>query len=125
LTIDDEKEAAVAGKTMLAAFANFDMTQLTGDAHKTYMEIVESSKEHAEHIVKSPLDHQREHFEVLTTDMIDLITILGTSKTLYQDFCPMYNGNKGAIWLSEFKEIKNPYFGARMSSCGKVQKQFN
>ncbi|PCI31377.1 MAG: heavy metal transporter [Flavobacteriaceae bacterium] len=125
LTNDDEKGAATAGTAMLNAFAAFDMTQVTGDAHKIYMEIAESSKEHAEHIVKSPMDHQREHFEVLTTDMIDLIAALGTNKTLYQDFCPMYNGNKGAAWISEFKEIKNPYFGARMLSCGKVQKQFN
>ena len=101
------------------------MTKLTDAQHKEYMEIVENAKEQAEHIVKSPIDHQREHFEVLSNDVNDLITLLGTDKTLYQTFCPMYNNKKGAIWLSETDEIKNPFYGSKMLTCGKVQKQIN
>jgi hypothetical protein len=37
----------------------------------------------------------------------------------------MANRGKGAIWLSETKEIKNPYFGSKMMTCGKMQKQIN
>ena len=101
------------------------MTALTGTTHNEYMEILESAKEHAEHIVKSPIDHQREHFEVLSTDVNDIITLLGTEKTLYKDFCPMANNNKGAYWLSEVKDIKNPYFGSKMMKCGSVKEQIN
>jgi hypothetical protein len=85
------------------------------------MEILESAKEHAEHIVKKPIDHQREHFETLSTDITDLITLLGTDKTLYQDYCPM----KKVSWLSETKEIKNPFYGSKMLTCGSVKKQIN
>ena len=67
------------------------MSKLTGDTHTKYMEITESAKEHAEHIVKSPIDHQREHFEALSTDMTDLVALLGTDKVIYQDYCPMAN----------------------------------
>ena len=63
--------------------------------------------------------------EVLSTDINDLITLVGTNKTLYQDFCPMANDGKGAIWLSEFEDIKNPFFGSKMLKCGKVQKKIN
>ena len=122
---DNKNEAADAGKTMLTAFSNFNMSSLNDKQHMEYMEIAESAKEHAEHIVKSDIGHQREHFESLTTDMNDLITLLGTNKTLYQDFCPMYNNNKGGLWLSETKEIKNPYYGHKMLKCGKMQKQIN
>ena len=101
------------------------MSNLTGETNKEYMEIVESAKEQAEHIVKSPIDHQREHFEVLSTDINDLVALLGTEKTLYQDFCPMANNGKGAIWLSEVEEIKNPYMGIKMPTCGTIQKQIN
>lgn len=125
LVEDDKDAAAEAGTVILKAFSNFDMTKLTEAQHKEYMEIVENAKEQAEHIEKSPLDHQREHFEVLSTDVNDLITLLGTDKTLYETFCPMYNKEKGAIWLSETDEIKNPYFGGKMLKCGKVQKQIN
>lgn len=125
LVASDKKAAALAGNIILKAFADFDMSKLTETQHKTYMEIAENAKEQAEHIIKSPIDHQREHFEVLSTDINDLIALVGTNKTLYQDFCPMYNKNKGGMWLSETKDIKNPYFGDKMLTCGKVQKQIN
>ncbi len=125
LVADNKSDAAKGGTALLAAFSKFDMSKLEGETHKEYMEIYESAKEQAEHIVKSPIDHQREHFETLSLDVNDLITLLGTEKTLYQDFCPMANGGKGAIWLSEFKDIKNPFYGSKMMTCGKMQKQIN
>ena len=125
LVNEDSKKAAEGGKMMLAAFSNFDMAKLTDSQHKKYMEIAESAKEHTEHIVKNPIEHQREHFEALSIDINDLIALVGTEKTLYQDFCPMASNNKGAIWLSETEEINNPYFGSKMLKCGNVQKQIN
>ncbi|EKF53808.1 hypothetical protein I215_15663, partial [Galbibacter marinus] len=47
----------------------------------------------------------------------------GTENTLYQQFCPMYDG--GSAWLSLSKDIKNPYYGSQMLNCGKVQKEIN
>ena len=125
LVNDDSKKAVEGGKMMLTSFSNFEMTKLTENQHTTYMEIAESAKEHAEHIVKNPIEHQREHFEDLSKDVNDIIALVGTDKTLYQDFCPMASNNKGAIWLSESKEITNPYFGSKMMKCGSVQKQIN
>jgi len=121
LVADNKEAAAKGGNALLTAFSKFDMTALKGNAHKEYMEILESAKEQAEHIVKSPIAHQREHFETLSTDVNDLITLLGTEKTLYQDYCPMVK----ASWLSETKEIKNPFYGSKMLKCGNVKKQIN
>lgn len=121
----DSKKAADAGTTLLAAFSSFDMASLSTADHKEYMEIAENAIEQTEHIVESPMDHQREHFEILSNDISDLIALLGTDKTLYQDFCPMYNKNKGGMWISETKNIRNPYFGDKMMTCGKMQKQIN
>ncbi|MDD7913312.1 DUF3347 domain-containing protein [Polaribacter ponticola] len=125
LATDNEKNAAKGGNSLVQAFSNFDMSKLSSEAHKSYMEIKESAKEHGEHIIKSDIKHQREHFLALSTDIIDLVTLLGTEKTLYQDFCPMANNNKGGHWLSETKAIKNPYYGAKMLKCGSVKKQIN
>ena len=109
LVADSKANTAKGGNALLAALSKFDMSKLSKEAHKEYIEIQESAKEHAEHIVKSDIDHQREHFEGLSTDITDLVALLGTDKVIYQDFCPMANSNKGALWLSEVKEIKNPY----------------
>ncbi|WP_018343973.1 DUF3347 domain-containing protein [Cytophaga aurantiaca] len=125
LVTDNKDGAAKEATALLTAFSNFDMTQLTGSQHKEYMEIIDDAKGHAEHIIKSPIDHQREHFEGLSIDINDLIALVGTDKQLYQDFCPMANGGKGAIWLSEIKDIENPFFGNKMLKCGSVQKQIN
>lgn len=121
LVSDDKSAAAKGGESLLKAFSDFDMGSLTKEQHSEYMEIVENATEQAEHIVKSPIDHQREHFESLSEDMIDIISLLGTEKTLYEDYCPM----KKSSWLSESKEIKNPFYGSKMMDCGKVQKQIN
>jgi hypothetical protein len=121
LVTDNKEDAAKGGSALLAAFSNFDMSQLEEAKRKEYMEIAESAKEQAEHIVKNPIDHQREHFETLSTDISDLITLLGTDKTLYQDYCPM----KKTTWLSEIKEIKNPFYGSQMLTCGNIKKQIN
>ena len=40
---------------------------------------------------------------------------------LYYQFCPMAKNGQGANWLSETKEIVNPYMGQRMLKCGKTQ----
>lgn len=82
LVADSKDGAALGAKALLVAFDNFDMAKLTESQHKEYMEILENAKEHAEHIVKSPIDHQREHFEELSTDINDLMTLLGNDKTL-------------------------------------------
>jgi Protein of unknown function (DUF3347) len=120
--VSDSKDGAAKGASMmLMAFSNFDMSQLGEAQHKEYMEIYESAKEQAEHIVKSPIDHQREHFETMSTDVNDLITLLGTDKTLYVDYCPM----KKVSWLSETKDIKNPFYGSKMMTCGNIKSQIN
>ena len=123
LVADNKDNAAKGGTALLAAFSNFDMTKLDEAQHKEHMEIVESAKEQAEHIAKSPIDHQREHFVLLSKDVSDLIATFGTNQKLYLDFCPMADNNKGAVWISETKEITNPYFGKDMATCGSIKKE--
>ncbi|GBF20575.1 DUF3347 domain-containing protein [Arenibacter sp. N53] len=125
LVEDNQNAASKAGGKMVMAFNNFDISSYASKQQEELKDIIEDGKEHAEHIAESPIEHQREHFDVLSIDLIDLIAITGTEKTLYQDFCPMYNNNKGAQWLSATKEIKNPYYGSKMMTCGSVQKQIN
>ncbi len=79
--------------------------------------------EHAEHISESAIDHQREHFKMLSKDVIDMVVITGTDMKLYEQFCPMYDG--GTAWLSKEENVLNPYYGSSMLRCGKVQREIN
>ncbi|MUP47047.1 DUF3347 domain-containing protein [Gramella sp. BOM4] len=125
LVADDQEAAAQAGGKLVGEFEDFDQSNYSSEEQQELTDIIEDAKEHAEHIAESAIDHQREHFDILSKDVIDMIAITGTDKKLYQDFCPMYNDNKGAQWLSATKEIKNPYFGSKMMDCGKIQKEIN
>ena len=126
LTNDDSNGAADAGKALVETLAKIDMKKMSGNKMKSYMDIADETKENAEHIGDNAgkLDHQREHFVLLSKDINDLITTFGTKQKLYQDFCPMADDNKGAIWISETKEIKNPYFGSQMATCGSIKKEY-
>src|SRR5690625_594773 len=125
LVATDESASAKAGKQLENTLKSFDVSSYTPEQQKELKDIIEVATEHAEHISRSDVAHQREHFQMLTKDITDMVAITGTKNTLYEQFCPMYNNNKGGRWLSMEKEIRNPYFGSKMMKCGKVQKQIN
>jgi hypothetical protein len=122
LAVDDSKKAASSGKMLFDAIVKLNVSTLPASKQKELKDILDDAKENAEHISVSggKIDHQREHFEILGTDLKDLIMIVGSDRTLYQIHCPMYNDNKGGNWLNESKEVKNPLLGAKMSNCGSV-----
>jgi len=122
LAVDDAKKAASSGKVLYDALGKTNFTSFPESKQKDLKDIMDDAKENAEHISENgdKIDHQREHFEILSTDMRDLIVIVGADRTLYQIHCPMYNNNKGGNWLNESKEVKNPLLGTKMSKCGNV-----
>ena len=125
LTKDDGKTAAEAGKAIVADLEGLNANNLPADQKQNFLDIAGDAKEHAEHIGDNAgkLEHQREHFAILSKDVNDLLNTFPAGQKLYQDFCPMYNDGKGAIWISETKEVKNPYYGSKMLTCGSVKKE--
>jgi len=125
LADDNSKGAATAGKKLETAFKNFDGSDMTEVQKKTYEDVKDDATEHAEHIGDngSNIAHQREHFELLSKDIYDLVKAFGGGQVLYWDFDSMFNNGKGAYWLSETKEIKNPYMGKAMLTSGSVKEE--
>ncbi|MBS4033491.1 MAG: DUF3347 domain-containing protein [Ignavibacterium sp.] len=125
LVKDNTKDAAASGKEIVEEMETLDKSFLTDEQKKLYEDVEEDAREHAEHIGENAgnIEHQREHFDMLSNDLYDLVKEFGSGQVLYKDFCPMYNDKKGAIWLSETKEIKNPYYGKKMMTCGSVKEE--
>lgn len=74
----------------------------------------------------SDLDEQRKLFSTLSNEMATLVKDGKLSMgMLYLEYCPMANNNSGAYWLSNEKEIKNPYFGDKMLKCGSVKEMIH
>lgn len=123
LVADDSKKAAQVGGLLAKTLKTVDVSKYKKEQQQELKEIIEDAVEHGEHISESEMAHQREHFKILSEDLVDMIAITGAPETLYQQYCPMYD--KGSLWLSAEKEVKNPYYGSKMLTCGKVQKEFN
>ena len=121
----DEKAAATAGKRLENTLKSFKVESYSSEQQKALKNIIEASAKNAVQISTSDIVIQRENFEKLTANVIEMVGITGTENILYQQFCPMYNDGdgKGGAWLSMEKNIKNPYFGSKMMTCGVVQKE--
>ncbi len=80
----------------------------------------------AELIASGGLMNQRLAFQKLSNNLYIVIKTYGPAgKTLYYQFCPMFNNNNGAYWLSETEEIRNPYFGEEMLTCGETKESLD
>ncbi len=67
-------------------------------------------------------EKQRIAFSPLSNNMFALLKAVEIKNAgVYKQFCPMAFNDKGASWLSDVDEIKNPYFGKKMMECGEVQ----
>lgn len=124
LVADNSDDAASAGKELASAIQNLEGSSFTPEQKSVYDEVKGQILEHAQHINTKAGDiaHQREHFDMLSQDVYDLVKTAKPTQTLYKDYCPMYD-KKGAIWLSEHKDIKNPYYGSEMLTCGERQEE--
>ncbi len=115
----DEAAAATASGKMNDAMKGFDKSLLNAEQKKVYDGIEDDLKEQAEHISKGKIEQQREHFVKMSKDMYEIVKAFGAGMPLYHDHCPMYSD--GSMWLSESKDIKNPFYGDKMMTCGSVE----
>ncbi len=68
------------------------------------------------------IENQRGHFVFLNQNMVPIVmNIDGLDQQIYIQKCPMANNNKGAFWISADKEIRNPYYGDTMMTCGEIK----
>lgn len=68
---------------------------------------------------------QRDFFVALTDEVEKQIEKSNIqSGEVYKQFCPMAFDGEGGYWLSDSKEVRNPYFGNKMLVCGSVEKVF-
>ena len=123
---------------MKDAFVASDAGQVSAFAKATSkklkeISITELGKMEKQHLTKSiemletiaandNLENQRAHFVILNENIVPIAMNIQNSTNYYVQKCPMANNNKGAVWLSTEEEIKNPYYGDAMLTCGSVIK---
>jgi hypothetical protein len=125
LAEDDGAEAAKGGKALADAVAKLDGSPFSAEQKKAYDDVSDDLKENAQHISENAnnIAHQREHFAMLSDEIYKVVKSFNLQENLYRDYCEMYNNGKGAYWISETKEIRNPYLGKQMPTCGEVKEE--
>jgi hypothetical protein len=123
LANDNATEAVSGAKAMKDALVKVDKSILTVEQKVAYDKIAESLIATSALISKSSNDikQQREQFVPMSESVYELVRHFGAGRPLYNDYCPMARNDQGAMWISEVKEIKNPYFGDQMLNCGTVE----
>ena len=117
----DGNTASTKATALLSAINAVKMELLKSDEHIVWMKVIANLKEDAEHIADTKeVTHQRDHFITLSKSSYQLIKVTKQESPTYYQHCPMANDGKGAYWLSKENNIKNPYFGSKMLTCGKT-----
>ncbi|MGI9543483.1 MAG: DUF3347 domain-containing protein [Cyclobacteriaceae bacterium] len=112
LVASDAEAAKSIASRLLTTLANLDPE-----------DSLEAVKDEVKNILDSEdIKQQRVHFAPLSQQFYQLVkTNQGQQITLYKQHCPMALDGKGAFWISDSKEIENPYYGAQMLNCGTVK----
>jgi len=125
LTSDNLEEAKKVGSNLLKAVEDVNMSLFTGESHKVWMDLSVELKNELQHIKHfKTLGELRKSFNQISESIINMeIVFKPNNETLYVLHCPMANNNKGGDWISASKEVKNPYYGKAMLTCGEVSKE--
>lgn len=114
LASDDFKKTSIAAGEFLKTTSLLNAKSLDAkklNALKLDAKIISSAKN---------IDAQRKPFYRLSEVMIAVATENKISeKTIFVQYCPMAEGS----WLSNEKQIINPYYGSSMLKCGSVKSE--
>ena len=121
------KDALVASKADAAKDAAMKLKTSLGSIKENNSDRYRDAMNEAAKIVSaSTIEDIRKTFSSLSTEIATIVKGGQLLKgMLYLEYCPMANNNRGAYWLSNEKEIKNPYFGDKMLKCGSVKEMIH
>ncbi|MCF8224792.1 MAG: efflux RND transporter periplasmic adaptor subunit [Bacteroidales bacterium] len=122
LANDNFENASAAGIAMKDALGNVNMGLFKDNAHDIWMDHAANLEKALEHVAHyASIEELRAAYKGISDAMIALTRSFGTPvDTLYVQYCPMADNDKGANWLSKISEIRNPYFGEMMLKCGET-----
>ena len=123
----DAAKVKAEASTVQAALKKVDMSLVKGEMHKHWMTRMKKLDDSLGKIKASgDIEKQRLAFADFNDAMYEAIKMFGiVDKTVYYQYCPMARKGEGAYWLSATKEIKNPYYGDAMLTCGENKEVIN
>ncbi|MGH2623607.1 MAG: DUF3347 domain-containing protein, partial [Sphingobacterium sp.] len=119
LVNSDEASVSAKATKMQNDLAKLPMDKLSDPAHKKWMQGEQNLSLNLKQIAQSDdLAKQRQSFQKVSAFIYELLQVSNHDTTVYYQHCPMYDQGKGGHWLSVESDIKNPYYGTSMLTCG-------
>ena len=119
----DARQVGIEAREVKSGLQQVDMELLQGDAHTEWMAELGELNKSIDRIANSTeISDQRLAFAEFNNTFYKILKTFGLQQgTTYYQYCPMANGDVGAYWFSNKKEIENPYFGDEMLRCGETR----
>jgi hypothetical protein len=125
LVASDTSKASAAARELVIAVDSLQINEIKGDSilKATALDFASSIKSSAQGLAtEANIKEKRKEFQIIANALYTLTqTVQYDGQKLYWHYCPMAFNNSGANWISNEREIRNPYFGNEMLECGSVQ----
>lgn len=127
LVAGDTANASAAALTLALTADSLKVNEITGDStgviKETALNFTGTIKSSAQALAsEKDIKNKRREFEMIADAIWSLTrTVRYEGRKVYWQYCPMAFNNKGAYWMSNERDIKNPYFGSEMLNCGSVE----
>jgi len=115
--IEISKQISVFSKSISIV----DMGKLSHETHLVWMDVLKVLETTSNQLSQETnIDKQRLIFAKLAEPMAKVAQKAALGYTIYYQTCPMFNG--GSNWLSKDENIRNPFYGNKMLTCGSTIK---
>ena len=115
-------EAARAAKELSVAVNNLPAESTGANKGQEYKALQKKISSAANNIAAGKdLVKQRGSFQELSESVITLVKKQKQGSPAYIMYCPM----KKAYWISQVEQVKNPYYGNSMLTCGNITETLN
>ncbi len=120
LAQDNAQLALQSASGLRVALADIDTTGLSGEALVFWKRELANLNKIAERIMAAKdVDSLREAFSLLSDELLVVVKAFPseTGPQLYELHCSMAFNRRGASWIQDAKQPRNPYYGAAMLPC--------
>jgi Cu(I)/Ag(I) efflux system membrane fusion protein len=125
LSVDDFQSAKTASDALARNLRSIDAGLLKDQARDAWKQALVSIDAGRDRVVAAKdISAIRSGFDLVSAGISEAIVCLGVEikGPVFEIFCPMAFDSRGATWLQQDKNIRNPYFGASMLECGEVRR---
>ena len=121
LSSDDLSAARTDAGEVASALSQVDTDLLSPQSHTAWMPLARALGDGASAISGAEgIEAARSAFALLSESMYSALTAFGApgEGAVYRMHCPMSFDGRGADWLQDAADVRNPYFGSVMFRCG-------